>query len=129
MECREIREYLPAYVDEPEGPRADAIAAHLRTCDECTAEFARFKEMVAGLEGMAMAVEEPPSWLLGRITGAVSARSDQLARIRSRYQRVARPRNVAAAGALVFAGAVALQLMKRRKRRTVMGRLRTAVAA
>lgn len=129
MECREVTEYLPAYVDEAEGPRADAIEEHLRTCGECRTEVAHFKELVAGLQAMAQVTEEPPVWLLDRITEAVARRADQLTRIRSRYQQVARPRNVAAAGALVVAGAVALQLMKRRKRRTVLRRLRTAVAA
>ena len=129
MEHREVREYLPAYVDEAKGPRASAVEAHLETCEECRAELDEYRQIMSGLDELATLTNDPPSWLLGSIIDAVRARAGRAAANRSPLNAL-RNRRVAA-GAVVaagVAGAVALQLMKRRRRRTAWQRLRASLA-
>ena len=130
VDCREIREYLPSYVDEATGPRASAIGEHLKSCGDCRAELGRYREMVAELEGLLEVTEETPGWVLDRILDAVGTKARQLATLRSRAQTLTNPKVVAtgAVFAAGVAGAVALKLMRRRRRRTMRSRLRSALA-
>jgi predicted anti-sigma-YlaC factor YlaD len=130
VECREIREYLPSYVDEVTGPRASAIDEHLKSCGDCRAELGRYREMVAELNALVEATEETPGWVVDRILDAVGTRARQLATLRARAQTLANPKVVAtgAVFAAGLAGAVAVQLMRRRRRRTMRSRLRSALA-
>lgn len=130
-DCREIREYLPSYVDEATGPRASAIDEHLKSCGDCRAELGRYQEMVAELGGLLNITEETPGWVLDRILDAVGTKARQLSTLRSRAQALTNPK-VVATGAVVaagVAGAVAVQMMRRRRRRTVRSRLRSALAS
>jgi predicted anti-sigma-YlaC factor YlaD len=130
VDCREIREYLPSYVDAATGPRASAIDEHLKSCGDCRAELGRYREMIAELEGLLEVTEETPGWALDRIMDAVGTKARQLSTLRGRAQTLANPKVVATAGVFAagVAGAVALQLMRRRRRRTMRSRLRSALA-
>jgi anti-sigma factor RsiW len=130
VEHREIREYLPAYVDEAKGPRASAVEEHLQTCEECRADLERYRQIMSGLESLETLTQDPPPWLYGSIIDAVRSRARQAITRKSQLNRLRNPR-VAAAGAVVaagVAGAVAVRLMKRRRRRSAWQRLRASLA-
>lgn len=129
MDHREVREYLPAYIDEAKGPRASAVEEHLQTCEECRAELERYRQMMSGLEGLANVTQEPPPWLLGSLIDSLRSKARPLTTRTSQLARLRSPR--VAAGAVVaagVAGAVALTMMKRRRRRSAWQRLRASLA-
>lgn len=129
MDHREVREYLPAYIDEAKGPRASAVEEHLQTCEECREEFDRYRQMMSGLGELAAVTLEPPPWLLDNIADSVRSKTRQLTIRTSQLARLRNPR--VAAGAVVaagVAGAVALTMMKRRRRRSAWQRLRASLA-
>lgn len=131
MECREVREYLPSYLEE-EGPRSrhQIVTRHLEGCAECTAELNFYRGLASGLSSLAERTSEPPNWILNSITEAVQRRGATLARIETQRRRLSDPK-VIAAGAVVaagVAGAMFLRSGRRRNRRTVARRLRTALA-
>ena len=129
MDHREVREYLPAYIDEAKGPRASAVEEHLQTCEECRAELDRYRQVMSGLEELAAVTQEPPPWLLDSLADSVRSKARQLTTRTSQLARLRNPR--VAAGAVVaagVAGAVALTMMKRRRRRSAWQRLRASLA-
>jgi predicted anti-sigma-YlaC factor YlaD len=131
VECREVREYLPAYLDEAEGRRARSIDEHLAGCRECSAELARYRELKAAMASLIETTHQPPAWLLGSTLAAVSDRAARLATLRQRRERLSDPKVVATAGAFVaagVAGAVMFRRSRRRRSRSSMKRLRSALA-
>jgi anti-sigma factor RsiW len=129
VDHREVREYLPSYIDEAKGPRASAVEEHLQTCEECRAELDRYKQIMSAFESLQDTTTDPPPRLLGSIIDAVRSRAGRVATRGSQLSRLRNPR--VAAGAVVaagVAGAVALQLMKRRRRRSAWQRLRASLA-
>ncbi|MGH9197665.1 MAG: anti-sigma factor family protein [Acidimicrobiia bacterium] len=128
MDHREVREYLPAYADQAQGPRAAAVEEHLRTCGDCRAVLEQYRELEFGLGSLAETNIEPPAWLLGTLIETVSERATRVAAIRARADKLSDPR-VVAGGAVVagVAGALLLRGMRRR-RRTLRQRVREALA-
>lgn len=128
MDHREVREYLPAYAEQANGPRASAVEEHLRTCGDCRAVLEQYRELSSELGGLAEANIEPPAWLLGTLIETVSERASRVAVIRARADKLTDPK-VVAGGAVVagLAGALLLRGMRRR-RRSIRQRVREALA-
>lgn len=80
MNCSEVREYLPGYLDgalpeERDGCSRAAVHEHLSACDECRHELSRYQKMQQLMAQSA--VVEPPAELGVEIRSA-------LARVRER---------------------------------------------
>lgn len=130
MECREVREYLPAAVDEAEAWLPPEVNAHLRTCESCSADLERYRRLAGDL---AVAAEQPfeaPAWLLGGLIETVSQRAERLAAIRETRERLSDPRVVVAGAVLAagVAGALMVRGYRRRRERSWRRRLRSALA-
>lgn len=130
MECREVREYLPAYAEQAGGPRALDVDEHLRTCADCRVVLEQYREIALALGSLSEKAVEPPAWLLGTLTETVSERVSQVAAIRARRDRLADPKVVATGGAVIAAGVAGALLLRgmRRRRRSMRQRLREALA-
>jgi predicted anti-sigma-YlaC factor YlaD len=130
MECREVREYLPAYVEQAGGPIARDVDRHLATCSECSTELGQHREMQTALGVLATQTLEPPSWLPGTLTDTITQRAARRETIRNAAEKVMEPKVVVTGGALVAAGLAGALLMRgrRRRRRTSIGRFREALA-
>jgi anti-sigma factor RsiW len=128
MECREVREYLPAY-GEQAGPRAEAVEQHLTTCAGCRAELAQYRELAGALVGLADRDTEPPAWMLGTLVETVGDKAAQLAANRERRDRLTHPK-VLTGGALVAAGVVGALVMRgmRRRRKSIWRRVQESMA-
>lgn len=129
MKCREVREYLPARVEQAEGPHAAAVDEHLTACAGCRAVLEEYREMGAALSALALKTVDPPAWLLGTLTETVTERADRLRALRERRRRLAKPRVAAMGGAILVAGLAGAVLLRgrRRRRRAVSTRLRGAL--
>lgn len=131
MECREVREYLPAYVEQAAGPRASDVEEHLRTCAGCRVELEQYKEMSVQVASLASTLIEPPAWLLGTLIETVGERAQRLSVIRHRRRSLAQPRTIATGGAVVaagVAGALLIRRLTRRRRRLLRQRVSQALA-
>lgn len=117
MGCREVREYLPAYVELSGGPRSELVDHHLRTCASCRAELEQFRELSSDLSGLADHVVEPPSWLLGTLTETVAEKASKVAAFRAKTEKVTDPKVIAGGAILVAGVAGALMVRGRRRRR------------
>ena len=53
MECREAAQHIPSYIDQPGGPAARALDAHLRTCDHCRGELDAYRDLQGALAALA----------------------------------------------------------------------------
>lgn len=113
MNCREVRDYLPAYDEASVGPRAELVGSHLKSCEACRSELQSYRELAAGLESLVGQTVEPPSWLLGTITETISDRVTKVAVLRARAIALATPKAIAG-GAIVAAGLVGAVLLRRR---------------
>jgi anti-sigma factor RsiW len=90
--CRETRSQLPVVASgELSGWPLHVVRAHLRHCEDCTAELARQQELTAALTSLRHAVVEPPAGLLDDLL----ARADQ----RGVRERAAVPARGALSGA------------------------------
>jgi anti-sigma factor ChrR (cupin superfamily) len=90
--CRETRSQLPAVASgELSGWPLHVVRAHLRHCDDCTAELARQRELTSALTLLRDAPVEPPAGLLDELL----ARADQ----RGVRERAAVPARGALSGA------------------------------
>lgn len=128
MECREVREYLPAYSDPDGAPRSDAVDNHLETCAECRGELVQYRTMNSDLITLSEQSIEPPSWLLGTLTETVVEKAEQIAIARELRRQLTDPKIVG--GALLAAGVAGVIFVgsRRRKKRTIGRRLREAIA-
>jgi len=113
MNCREVRDYLPAYDEASVGPRSELVNMHLKSCEDCRSELHSYRELGAGLNSLATQTIEPPSWLLGTITETISDKVVRVAALRARAMALATPKFVAG-GAIVVAGILGAALLKRR---------------
>lgn len=116
MECREVREYLPAYVEQAFGPRAATVDTHLDSCPGCRRELEQYRELGAEMKSLADHQVEPPAWLLGTLIETVSERATRISENRARREQLTDPK-VIAGGAVVAAGIAGALLMRGRKRR------------
>jgi anti-sigma factor RsiW len=90
--CRETRSQLPAAASgELSGWPLHVVRAHLRHCDDCSAELARQRELTSALSSLRDAPVEPPAGLLDDLL----ARADQ----RGVRERAAVPARGALSGA------------------------------
>lgn len=63
--CREVQANLPAYVDRTlSRGRRRLVGLHLRRCRECGVEFARQRDVSAGLAALSAPAGTPPEGLL-----------------------------------------------------------------
>lgn len=129
MECREVREYLPAYAEQSGGPRAAAVDGHLATCAGCRAVLEQYREMAGGLAALEEQPVQPPAWLLGTLTEAVGERARRAAAFRARREQISRPKVAATGGALLAAGIAGTLLLRSRRGRRRRGRLDRVRAA
>jgi predicted anti-sigma-YlaC factor YlaD len=125
MECREVREYLPAYV---EGERYHAVNEHLQGCADCRRVLEGYRELGMAMAGLVEHTLDPPPWLLETLRVSVAHRARVAAARAARLRQLADPR--VAGGAVVAAAAVAgaLVLRGRRRRRSGLRRLRSVLA-
>lgn len=134
MECREAAQHIPAYIDQTGGPAATALDAHLRTCDRCRGEVDAYRDLQGALAALATQTIEPPAWLLPATIEAVRSRAGLRAHIpaaREVRERLADPRLAAAGGAAILLAGLAtgaVLIRGRRRRRRLVGTLRTAAA-
>lgn len=131
MECREVREYLPAYAEQAGGPSASAVDEHLRTCADCRAELEQYRELAAALGGLSERAIEPPAWFLGTVTETVGERAERVAALRERGRQLSHPQTIAAGGVILAAGVAGALLMRglrRRRRRLIQRRVAEALA-
>lgn len=113
MNCREVRDYLPAYDETNTGPRSEMVGAHLKECADCRSEMQSYRELAAGLESLASETIEPPAWLLGTISETISDRVTRATALKARATALATPKAIAG-GAFVAAGVLGAVLLKRR---------------
>ena len=109
--CGEVQEMLPAYA---EAPRRDlALRRHLASCDECSAEVARYESMRHGLRALAEHPAEPPADLLPALF-AIPDADNAVVLVKT---HVARNRKAYLSGAAVIvAGAAGAALWRSRRR-------------
>jgi hypothetical protein len=90
--CRETRSQLRALqADELSGWALHVVRAHLRGCEDCSAELARQEQLASALSSLKGAGPKPPAGLLDDLL----ARADQ----RSVRERAAVPARGAISGA------------------------------
>jgi anti-sigma factor RsiW len=114
MKCAEIREALPAYVED----RNDdlAVRRHLSRCPECRAELELYGSLRDDLSAMRLIEAEPPSELLGKLT-SIPTEGPAAERVRT---HVARHRSAYAGGlAIAVVGAAGAALWRSRRSRLV----------
>lgn len=129
MQCLEVREHFPAYVDQPAGlpagPAARAISAHLRSCPGCQADLDAYRRLGAALATLPEHPVEPPAWLLGSVISTVRAERARHGithgiahRVRTRVpESLTKPRVAVAGGAVLLAGVAAGALLLRSRSR------------
>lgn len=130
MNCREVREYLPAYVEQAGGPRASDVEEHLTTCAGCRTELEQFRELDSLLGTLATETIGPPAWLLGTLTETVSEKAQRIAAIRSKRDQLSDPKIVVGGAILAagVAGALVVRGITRRRRKGIARKLREALA-
>jgi predicted anti-sigma-YlaC factor YlaD len=128
MKCREAREYLPAYLEEPRGV-SHLVEGHLATCAHCRRELEEYRELAASLSSLREETVEPPGWLAAALIETVRERAERRHGLVRRAQTLADPKVAIAAGALAAAGVTgAILLSRKRRRRGTRRRLRHALA-
>lgn len=114
MKCAEIREVLPAYVEDRDSDLT--VRRHLSRCTECRAELETYRSIRTGMSAMRSVAAEPPVDLLTRLT-AIPAESPATVRVRT---HVARHRSAYASGiAIAVVGAAGAALWRSRRSRLV----------
>ncbi|MEA2447283.1 MAG: putative zinc-finger [Actinomycetota bacterium] len=108
--CGEVREMLPAYLDEPGASLA--VRRHLARCDECRAELARYESLAAQLPALVLQTAEPPAYLLDKLV-SIPTGSNSIEAVRT---HVARNRNAYVGAAVLVAGAAAGAVWRTRRR-------------
>ena len=111
MRCAEVREMLPAYLDEPGGSLA--VRRHLAGCDGCHKELARYEALSVQLPQLQTHTFEPPASLLPALQGIPS----ELDSIEALKTHVWRNRNAYLGGAAVLAASAAGAVLWRSRRR------------
>lgn len=114
MRCEEVRDLLPAYSG---GELRDAgeLEVHLVTCEGCSTELARYRELGHAMRSLAVRVEEPSAALRTRLLDAVPEK-----RLRDDVRRIVReyPQAVSLGSAALGAAAIGLLWWRAARRRT-----------
>jgi hypothetical protein len=111
MKCAEVREMLPAYVDEPHASLP--LRRHLGTCADCKTELHRYEELSAGLRELTVMTVEPPLSLRRQLS-AIPSDSRQIDALRSHL--ATNRRAYVSGAAVVLAGAVGALAWRSRRR-------------
>ena len=111
MRCEEVREMLPAYLDEPGGSLA--IRRHLTGCDGCRDELARYESLKVRLPELQHHTFEAPASLLPALRSIPSDPNP----IEAAKTHVWRNRNAYLGGAAVLAASAAGAAVWRSRRR------------
>lgn len=112
MKCAEIRELLPAYVED----RSENLSArrHLSRCAACSAELQDYEALRSGLAGLRSEHAEPPAELLASL---MSIRQEGPA-VQRMQTHVLRHRKAYAGGvAVAVVGAAGAALWRSRRSR------------
>lgn len=114
MKCAEIREALPAYVEDRDSDLA--VRRHLSRCSECRAELEAYGSVRDALSEMRLVHAEPPPDLFGKLAG-IPSDGPKVERVRT---HVARHRNAYAGGvAVAVVGAAGAALWRSRRSRAL----------
>jgi predicted anti-sigma-YlaC factor YlaD len=124
MECREVREFLPAYDELGGSLQLAAIDRHLAGCTGCRNTLDQYRALSDDLAQLRYLTAEPPRWLLGTLTDAVGEAVRHRSVTRARRDKLTDPRMLAAGGAMLTAAGlvgafVARQHRHRRRRQQV----------
>ncbi len=116
MRHEEVRELLAAYVDG-DLQAAEEVQVHLASCADCRSQLAAYREMLAELADLRDRGEEPHPAVLARSLAAIPAPS-----LSDRLVESAQAHPIAYAVAVIGAltGAVAIALLRRRRRRALL---------
>ena len=116
MRHEDVRELLAAYVDG-DFEAAEEVEAHLSSCAACRSQLTAYREMLAELAKLRDLGEEPHPAVLARSLAAIPAPSLAQRLVESAQTHPA-AYAVAVVGALT--GAVAIAVLRRRRRRAVL---------
>jgi anti-sigma factor RsiW len=112
MKCAEIREALPAYVDDRDANLN--VRRHLSRCPECAAELEGYASVREGLSAMRSVEAEPPADLFAKLV-AIPDEGPAVQRVRT---HVSRHRSAYAGGlAVAVVGAAGAALWRSRRSR------------
>lgn len=112
MKCAEIRESLPAYVEDRDSNLT--LRRHLSRCPECAAELEAYASIRDGLSTMRLVEAEPPADLLRKLVD-IPQEDPAVQRVRT---HVSRHRNAYAGGlAVAVVGAAGAALWRSRRSR------------
>lgn len=128
MECREVREFLPAYDELGGSLQLTAIDRHLAGCSACAATLLQYRALSDDLAQLADLNTDPPPWLLGTLTDAVAERAQQEAVLRARRERMTDPIVLAGGAAMLTAGLVGALLARSRRQRRRRTQVRRVLA-
>jgi predicted anti-sigma-YlaC factor YlaD len=119
MECREVREFLPAYDELGGSLQVAAIDRHLAGCAGCRTTLDQYRALSDDLAHLRHLTAEPPGWLLSTLTDAVAEAVRRYAVAQARRDRLTDPRLIAAGGAMLMtaAGVVGALLARQRRQR------------
>lgn len=114
MKCAEIREALPAYVDDRDGNLN--VRRHLSRCPECSAELEAYGSVREGLSAMRLVEADPPGDLFQKLAD-IPREGPATERVRT---HVVRHRSAYAGGlAIAVVGAAGAALWRSRRSRLV----------
>jgi predicted anti-sigma-YlaC factor YlaD len=116
MECREVREFLPAYDELGGSLQLAAIDRHLAGCTGCRTTLEQYRALSNDLAQLRDLYVAPPRWLLSTLTDAVAERVGQQTAMRARRERLTGPRMLAAGGAMLTAAGLVGALVARQRR-------------
>ena len=117
MECREVREFLPAYDDLGGSLQLAAIDRHLAGCAGCRVTLNQYRALSEELARLRYLTAEPPGWLLGTLTEVVAEAVRRHAVVQGRRDRLTDPRLLAAGGAMLMTAAGVVGALVARQRR------------
>lgn len=105
----QVRDALGGYaLDALEPAEARAVEAHLESCEECRAELAALRRVVAGI-GLSVTPEAPPPALKARVLAQAMAQGESPAPVRfTRRPRWRQPAVLALAASIALAAAVSI---------------------
>lgn len=122
VDCREVREYLPAYLEQPQDLVSGQVSRHLKGCADCRVRAGQFRDLCVLLSELSGTVIEPPSALLATLLKKVPR-----AARRAQLHRLTKPA-LGAGGALLAAGVAGALFARGRNRRTSVHRPRRVLA-
>ena len=104
----EVRALLPAY-SAAELEDVGSLEVHLATCQDCSGELARYRELSGAVLALRDVTEEPPPALRARVLAQLPPHRlrDDLRRLASEHPR-ARVAAMSLGGAVVGAAAIGL---------------------